>query len=45
MEAEQHYGFEPGDVMPLMEGAGFALVERATFQARLNNLFVFERPA
>jgi len=44
MEAEQHYGFEPGDVMPLMEEAGFTLIERATFQARLNNLFVFERP-
>ena len=44
MEAGQHYGFEPSAVTPLMEGAGFALVERATFQARLNNLFVFERP-
>jgi SAM-dependent methyltransferase len=45
MEAEQHYGFEPAAVAPLMEGVGFALVERATFQARLNNLFVFERPS
>jgi SAM-dependent methyltransferase len=45
MEAEQHYGFDPETVVPLMTDAGFQLVERSTFQARLNNLFVFERPA
>jgi SAM-dependent methyltransferase len=45
MEAEQHYGFEPGDVTPLFERAGFELVKRTTFQAGLNNLFVFQRPA
>ncbi len=44
MEADQHYGFEPGDLEPVAAGAGFRLVVRSTFQARLNNLFVFERP-
>ena len=44
MEAEQHYGFQPDDVEPLFLGAGLALVEHATFQLRLNHLFVFERP-
>jgi SAM-dependent methyltransferase len=43
MEAEQHYGFQPDDVEPLMLGAGLTLAEHTTFQARLNHLFVFER--
>ena len=44
MDADQHYGFEPGDVVPLGASAGFRLVRRSTFQAGLNHLFVFERP-
>ncbi len=44
MEAEQHYGFQPDHVEPLFLGAGLTLVEHATFQLRLNHLFVFERP-
>jgi SAM-dependent methyltransferase len=44
MEAEQHYGFTPGAVEPLGAAAGFRLVRHSTFQARLNHLFVFERP-
>jgi 2-polyprenyl-3-methyl-5-hydroxy-6-metoxy-1,4-benzoquinol methylase len=45
MEAEQHHGFEPGEVVPLMEGAGLHLLDRRRFELRLNNLFVFERPS
>jgi hypothetical protein len=44
MEADQHYGFEPDDLEPVATAAGFRLLIRATFQARLNNLFVFEKP-
>ena len=44
MEADQHYGFEPDDLEPVGTAAGFRLLVRSTFQARLNNLFVFERP-
>ncbi len=43
MEADQHYGFEPDDVKPLMVAAGLTLIEHATFQLGLNHLFVFER--
>jgi SAM-dependent methyltransferase len=45
MDADQHYGFEPDDVEPLMLGAGLTLVQHTTFQLRLNHLFVFERPS
>jgi SAM-dependent methyltransferase len=45
MEADQHYGFEPDDVEPLMLAAGLTLVRHTTFQLRLNHLFVFERPS
>ena len=44
MEADQHYGFQPDDVEPLMLGAGLTLIEHARFQLGLNHLFVFERP-
>lgn len=44
MEAHQHYGFEPSDTVPLMEGAGFRLLVEKRFQFGLNNLYVFERP-
>ena len=44
MEADQHYGFEPDDLAPVATAVGFRLLLRSTFQARLNNLFVFEKP-
>jgi 2-polyprenyl-3-methyl-5-hydroxy-6-metoxy-1,4-benzoquinol methylase len=43
MEPEQHHGFEPAEVVPLMEGAGLRLVDHRRFELRLNHLFVFER--
>ena len=45
MEAEQHHGFDPDHVVPLMEGVGLRLVRHRRFELRLNHLFVFERPA
>jgi SAM-dependent methyltransferase len=44
MEADQHYGFRPDDVEPLMLAAGLDLVAHHTFQLGLNHLFVFRRP-
>jgi 2-polyprenyl-3-methyl-5-hydroxy-6-metoxy-1,4-benzoquinol methylase len=44
MEADQHYGFEPDELVPVATAAGFRQLLRSTFQARLNNLFVFEKP-
>jgi SAM-dependent methyltransferase len=44
MEAEQHHGFDPGEVVPLMAGAGLRLVRHQRFELGLNHLFVFERP-
>ncbi len=45
MDADAHHGFAPGEVEPLVVGAGFDLVVRRRFQAGLNNLFVFDRRA
>ncbi len=42
---EDHYGFDPEEVIPLFQKAGFELVKRKRFQFGLNNLFVFEKPA
>jgi SAM-dependent methyltransferase len=44
MEAEQHHGFDPADVIPLMEAVGLRLVCHRRFELGLNHLFVFERP-
>ncbi|MBI2924791.1 MAG: methyltransferase domain-containing protein [Verrucomicrobia bacterium] len=44
MSLEQHYGFEPREVVPLFTGAGLRLVVHRTFQLGLNNLFVFQNP-
>ena len=42
---EEHHGFDPGEVTPLFESAGFSLVTHKTFQLGLNNLFVFTKNA
>jgi 2-polyprenyl-3-methyl-5-hydroxy-6-metoxy-1,4-benzoquinol methylase len=44
MSLEQHYGFEPREVVPLFTGAALRLVVHRTFQLGLNNLFVFQKP-
>ena len=43
IEAHQHHGFRPDDVVPLFAGAGLTLEHRGRFQLGLNNLFVFRR--
>lgn len=43
METDQHYGFDPSDLTPLFEKAGFVCRETRRFQLGLNNLYVFER--
>ena len=43
MSLEEHYGFDPADTKILFEEAGFSLIKRQTFQAGLNNLFVFKK--
>jgi len=45
MDAEAHHGFDPDQVVPVFEGAGFRLTLHRRFQLGLNNLFAFERPA
>ena len=42
---EEHHGFNPGEVTPLFELAGFRLATHKTFQLGLNNLFVFTKNA
>lgn len=44
MDTDQHYGFDPSQTVPIMEGAGLRLLLHRRFQFGLNNLFVFERP-
>jgi SAM-dependent methyltransferase len=44
MDTEAHFGFEPAQTIPVFHGAGFVTLASTTFQLRLNNLFVFERP-
>jgi SAM-dependent methyltransferase len=44
MEAEQHHGFDPAEVTPLMEAVGLRLLRHRRFELGLNHLFVFERP-
>jgi SAM-dependent methyltransferase len=44
MEAEQHHGFDPAEVIPLMEAVGLRLLRHRRFELGLNHLFVFERP-
>jgi hypothetical protein len=43
IEAHQHHGFQPDDVVPLFGAPRWVLVERRRFQLGLNNLFVFRR--
>jgi len=45
MALEEHHGFDPGEVTPLFESAGFRLATHETFQLGLNNLFVFTKNA
>jgi SAM-dependent methyltransferase len=44
METDQHYGFEPSDLVPLFTDGGFETMVERRFQLGLNNLFVFRRP-
>lgn len=41
---EDHYGFDPGQVIPVFEGAGFSTDCHRRFQLGLNHLFVFSKP-
>ena len=43
MEAHQHHGFEPADVMRYFGPPAWELVRHRRFQLGLNNLFVFQR--
>ena len=40
MEAGQHHGFEPTDILAAFRRAGFDIVAKQRFQLGLNNLFV-----
>ena len=40
---DEHHGFNPGEVTPLFEFAGFRLAIHKKFQFGLNNLFVFTK--
>lgn len=44
MQAHQHHGFEPDDVLRFFAQPDWHLVKRKRFQLGLNNLFVFGRP-
>ena len=43
MEAHQHHGFEPDDLVRVFAAPAWQLVKRQHFQLGLNNLFVFRR--
>lgn len=43
MQAHQHHGFEPGDVLRIFAAPDWRLTKRKQFQLGLNNLFVFRR--
>ncbi len=43
ISAHEHYGYKPSDTPAIFPAPRFRLLKRATFQLRLNNLFVFER--
>ena len=43
MALEEHHGFDPNEVGPLFEAAGFQPVIRKSYQIGLNNLFVFSK--
>jgi len=45
METGQHYGLNPELAFQIFKKAGFSFVFKGTFQAGLNNLFVFKKPA
>ncbi len=40
---EQHYGFNPNQIVPLFHKAGFKLILHKKFELGLNNLFVFAK--
>lgn len=44
MEAEQHHGVAPDDIVTAFRRAGFEVVTAQRFQAGLNNLFVLRSP-
>jgi 2-polyprenyl-3-methyl-5-hydroxy-6-metoxy-1,4-benzoquinol methylase len=41
MEADEHHGFDPGDVPAIFSRAGLRLERRRRFELGLNHLFVF----
>jgi cyclopropane fatty-acyl-phospholipid synthase-like methyltransferase len=45
MHLHEHHGFNVSETRHIFEHAGFTLVTRRRFELRLNNLFVFSRPA
>ena len=44
MSLEQHFGFEPREVVPLFTSTRLRLAVHRKFQLGLNNLFVFQKP-
>jgi|SRR5450755_322347 len=43
MQEQEHYGFEPSDIVSLFADRGFTLHRARRFQFGLNNLFVFAK--
>jgi SAM-dependent methyltransferase len=45
MHLHEHHGFKASDTRPIFERVGFTLLTHRHFELRLNNLFVFTKPA